>query len=134
MKDPGKDVGGDRYCGTNAKGAELNVAHLFDGVSSFLLELEDALGIRKEDAAGVGQPHAPSASFEEFFAHLTLQRLNAGSDGGLGELKGGSRAAEGVVGSYLNECFDLTEIHLNRLADVLEMPMASMGNDRAAGG
>jgi hypothetical protein len=80
----GKDVSGNGQCGPEAKGAELDVADLLYSVTALLEGLEDALDIRTEGIACVGEADAAAATLEQLFSELALQGLDARGDGRLG--------------------------------------------------
>ncbi len=110
-QDVGESVGGDRESGAQVEGPDLDVAHLVDDVPPFSHRLQDALRVGEEGEAGVREPHAAAAAFEQLLAQLTLQGLDASGDGRLGQLENFGRAAEAVVGGHLDEGFYLTEVH-----------------------
>jgi hypothetical protein len=130
VEDTGENVGRDRDCGAEAKGAKLDVAHLFDGVAAFLQGLEEALDVRAEGVAGVGKTYATPAAFEELFAKFSFERLDASGDRRLGQLEDLRGAAERVVLCDLEESLHLSEIHVRLLRALLSSPIARMEKNK----
>jgi hypothetical protein len=63
-----------------------------------------------EGQSGVIQANGAAAALEQFFAQLSLQRLDAGGNRGLRQLEDLRRAAEGTMRRHLHECVNLAEI------------------------
>lgn len=61
---------------------------------------------------GVSERDAAPGPFEEAFADLSLQRLDAGGDRRLSKKQGFCRSAERAVVRYLDEGFELGEFQM----------------------
>ena len=77
----------------------------------FVAEIEDALGVADQEAAGVGELAGAGAAGEEGLADLVLQLADGDAHGGLGaeELLGG--AGEAALAGDGEEDVEFGEVH-----------------------
>ncbi len=74
--------------------------------------LEDALGVREEAGADLGETDAASGALEQPLAEVALQRLDAGGHRRLGQEESFGGSAKALLVGDVDECFELAEVQL----------------------